>query len=78
MKLNDLYGELKKVSAMEDFEACEYCGSDTKDDGLSAIIEEIDYLRWKEEEREDDFGTPSNYRLDPSFGSWREVNAMFL
>lgn len=36
--------ELIRVDEMSDAEACEYCNTDTKEEALQGIQEEIDYI----------------------------------
>ena len=76
-ELDNLYIELEKVENMSELEACEFCGSDSKEDALEAIQCEIDYyesmLRDNEQD-DDDF----RHGLDPAFSSWYQVNSMFV
>ena len=76
-ELNNLYIELEKVENMSELEACEFCGTDSKEEGLEAIQEEIDYyesmLRESESEESD-----YTLGLDPAFSSWYQVNSMFV
>lgn len=62
---------------MSELEACEFCGVDSKEDGIQAINEEIEYYESKIKELNGD-SEESTYGLDPAFSSWKEVNSMFV
>lgn len=79
--LDNLFQELEQVQNMSEADACEHCGTDTKEEGIEGIQEEIEYYQDKvnelqaeldEEDREPDYG------LDGAFSSWRQVNEMFV
>ena len=81
LKLSELNNELELVHMMGELEACEFCGTDTKEDGIEGIMCEIEYYQSKLDERnrsvEEEDAEPT-YGLDPAFSSWYQVNSMFV
>lgn len=45
--LDQAYIELDKVDRMPDVEACLFCNTDTKEEALRGIQEEIDYIEFQ-------------------------------
>lgn len=77
-ELNDLLAKYSLVSAMTEEQACEFMNADSKEEALEAIQEEISYYRCKVEEKElEERGTYFG-GLDEAFGSWEQVNRMFI
>lgn len=74
--LDRLYKEYKSVMCMSEEDACIYCNTDSKEDALQSIQDEIDYLESKDDDCS--FGEATNYHLDEAFGSWEQVNRMFV
>lgn len=72
-RLQDLYKELDAVNAMNDVEVCAIYNADSKQDIIDLIEEEIDSLLVDEEE-----GVACFAGIDPAFGSWEEVDRMFI
>lgn len=79
--LEKLSQELEQVKDMSELEACEFCGTDSKADGIEGIQLEIEFYQKSlkqiqdeldEEDREPDYG------LDGAFSSWYQVNSMFI
>lgn len=77
-ELNNLLTEYSLVSAMTEEQACEFMNADSKSDALEVIQEEIDYYRCKVEEEELEETGSYLGRLDEAFGSWEQVNRMFI
>lgn len=80
-ELDKLMQEFSLVSSMSEAQACEYLNSDSKADALEAIQCEIDFYKSEVEEYQSEIDQENeepNYGLDPAFGSWAEVNAMFI
>lgn len=80
-ELDKLMQEFSLVSSMSEAQACEYQNVDSKADALEAIQCEIDFYKSEVEEYQSEIDQENeepNYGLDPAFGSWAEVNAMFI
>ena len=45
--LDKAYTELDRVDGMSEVEACAYCNTDTKEEALQGIQEEIDYIEFQ-------------------------------
>ena len=45
--LDKAYIDLDRVDGMSEAEACTYCNTDTKEEALQSIQEEIDYIEFQ-------------------------------
>ena len=80
-ELDKLMQEFSLVSNMSEAQACDYLNTDSKADALEAIQCEIDFYKSEVEEYQSEIDQENEeptYGLDPAFGSWAEVNAMFI
>lgn len=83
-ELDDLKAEYAAAEKMSEEEIQnEYNTDDNKEEFLSYLQEEIDYLqsRYDEAIEEEEAEENRDWRtagLDPAFSSWEEVNRMFV
>ena len=74
LELSKLYEELEQVERMSELEACEFGNTNSKQEYIECIEEEIKYYQSELHEIQAELEKEEDNGLDPAFGSWYEFN----
>lgn len=74
LELSKLYEELEQVERMSELEACEFGNTNSKQEYIECIEEEIKYYQSELDEIQAELEKEEDNGLDPAFGSWYEFN----
>lgn len=74
LELSKLYEELEMVERMSELEACEFGNTNSKQEYIECIEEEIKYYQSELDEIQAELEKEEDNGLDPAFGSWYEFN----
>ena len=74
LELSKLYEELEQVKRMSELEACEFGNTNSKQEYIECIEEEIKYYQSELDEIQAELEKEEDNGLDPAFGSWYEFN----
>ena len=67
-----LYEELELVESMSEEEACEFGNTNSKQEYIECIEEEIKYYQSELDEIQAELDKEEDDGLDPAFGSWSD------
>lgn len=74
LELSKSYEELEQVERMSELEACEFGNTNSKQEYIECIEEEIKYYQSELDEIQAELEKEEDNGLDPAFGSWYEFN----
>lgn len=74
LELSKLYEELEQVERMSELEACEFGNTNSKQEYIECIEEEIKYYQSELDEIQAELEKEEDNGLNPAFGSWYEFN----